>query len=144
MRLLIDGKNLTRVRPKHIKECLRQMNKSTRYRRHIHSLTFRLSCGQYSPVKIPNEIFFKMLTLFRRLEVFWEHGQKQENKKRKVFPSYQYIYWQLCNLLGCPHLTGDEYLLKDRRLMRSMHMMYSKLAELAGIECIPFARISSV
>lgn len=140
MRRIIDGQNLTRVRPQHVKACLKQLKKSTRYRRHIQSLTFLLSGGVYKPVVIQSVVMLELLRLFRRIEVFWDHGEKQKNKKRRVFPSYQYIYWQLCHKLKLRFLTSDDFLLKNRRLMSITHDMYTRVATAAGINVMPFIR----
>jgi hypothetical protein len=132
LRLMLAGKSS--IKPTNVRECLKKMGLSGRYRRHIESLTETLSDGKYKPLKIPHDTLIRLLTLFRKVECAWDHGVKQDNTTRKVFLSYPYVYYQLCFHLDVMHLTDASYLLKSPKLLFKLHTIYGKIATQVGLE----------
>ena len=133
LQAMLDGEGS--ATPSSVLKCLKKMNLSKKFRRHKEALAVRCSRGVYEPVSIPGDVFFKLLTLFRRVEFFWDHGCKQHMPGRRVFMSYPYVYFQLCHHLGVPSLSGAHHLLQSRKLQALLHKSYGRLAKKAKITC---------
>ena len=114
---------------------LKRLDLAKKYRRHRYRLAVLLSGGDYKPVQIPGAVFMQLLTLFRRVEVYWDHGCKSNLKTRRVFLSYPYVFYQLCYHMKCMELTGRHHLLKSKLLQGRLHLCYGRLAKKAKLNC---------
>ena len=126
---------------KNVHCALKTLGLLTKYRRHIPSLAWRLSIeatpsGPFSPLVLKPSVFFELLRLFRRVEYYWDiGGHKKAFKKRCVFYSYPYVFYQLCHHMGVPELSGPHHLLKSRKLLQRLHASFGPLAASAGLNC---------
>ena len=114
-------------------KALKKMKKTTKYRRHRHSLACMINKG-YTPVKIDTKHFFELLRLFRVIECHWQHGMKRKLHDRKVFFSYPYVFYQLCLHMGVMGYTGPHHLLKNRELLNKQHYAYGCIAKKAKMK----------
>lgn len=130
----VVGKDKKTITPRFILQCLKQC-KLMRLRRHAISLSITLSKGEYKGTQITGEIFRQLLTLFRRIEFFWELGGKHILESRKVFFSYPYVFYQLCVHLKQKHLCREEYLLQSKSRLQLLHKAYGRLAKKANLQC---------
>lgn len=134
MRHILDGYNL--INANIVRQVLKKLKLLTRYRRHVESLAVKFSKGQYKPLQIQPDMMRDILRLFRRVECFWDHGGKQQDlaRKRRVFLSYPYVYYQICYHLNALHLADEKFLLKSDALLEKLHLMYAPVAEKAGLD----------
>jgi hypothetical protein len=120
------------VNQKSVLAALRMMKICNNYRRHALSLIETLT-GKPTPdkIKIEHKHFMLLLRHFRRVECVWDHGQKQQTK-RKVFLSYAYVFYQLCHHLKLEKYTGKHHLLKSPLLLLKLQTLYEGLAKETG------------
>jgi len=112
---------------------IKRLKLSNRLRRHTESIAITMSGGVYKPIVIPTHTFFELLTLFRRVEFWWDHGMSKNMPGRRVFLSYPYVYYQLCHHLKLHHLSGKHHLLQSRKLLGKLHKAYGRLARKAKL-----------
>lgn len=132
LRLITSGSSAT---PDTVIDALKKLKMASKYRRHKCSLAVMLSGGAFKPVCIQPTDFYNLLKLFRRIEYHWDwSGGKKIDKKRKVFLSYPYVFYQLCYHLDLMHLTGPHHLLQSRSLLFRQHEIYSIISKKAGLK----------
>lgn len=129
-----DGKDKDKITPTTILAGLKQLN-LLRLRRHAISLAVTFSNNKFKAITMSAKTQQVLLTLFRRIEFFWELGGKRILENRKVFFSYPYIFYQLCYHLKKNELCKDEYLLQSSSRLLLLHKAYGRIAKKANITC---------
>ena len=117
-----------------VKVALKKLGLLKKYRRHIESITHKMTGGRHMSTRIEGPVFFEILRLFRRVEYFWDRGCSKNMPGRRVFMSYPYVFYQLCFHMGLPH-SGLHHLLKSKHLQGLLHKSYGRLAKRAGLRC---------
>jgi hypothetical protein len=133
LRRVVGGIDVTKITPD-VVQCALRVSKLTKFRRHKVRFAEILSDGHFKAPLIPSDVFYKLLKLFRRVEVAWEQVVKKQNTRR-VFISYPYVYYQLCHHLGLPDLCGQHHLLKSRARLQILHKLYGRVCKRAGLTC---------
>jgi hypothetical protein len=131
LRRLTSGPSCT---PETVSRALKKLKLGSKYRRHRYSLAVTLSDGHFKPLLLPGDTMSVMLTLFRRVEWYWMFGGKKVVKKRRVFLSYPYVYYQLCYHLNLMQLTGPWHLLQSKALQSKQHEIYAHVCKKAGLK----------
>jgi hypothetical protein len=118
-----------------VKQGLKRLKLSTRFRRHRYTLAQMLN-PSFKPVQLDASQFFYFLKLFRMIECQWQFGMKKKLHGRRVFFSYPYVFYQLCFHLNLMHLSGPHHLLHDQKLLNKLHYAYGCCAKKVQLSCV--------
>ena len=130
LRATIDGPVSVRA----VCDALRKLRKSTQYRRHATTLALKLDPTLSVPT-ISDHQLAALITMFHKVERYWDVRFKHSLKRRKSFISYPYLLYQFSFHLGYHDLTQSRFLLKDIRLRQFQHYMYRQLCHVFNWRC---------
>lgn len=111
---------------------IRRLGLASRFHRHRYTIT-RMLFPSYTPLHISAVDFFDILKYFTRIEFHYIHMKDCMNGRQSFF-SYPYIFYQICYHLDIMHYTGPHHLIKDKGLLRKLHVSYKPIAEAAGMK----------
>lgn len=124
LQVAVDGLNV--VDDISIRKVLRTLGLSQRYRRHsmffVHKFGGRGTCPMIKAADV-----FRLVKMFRRVEVFFDLHRHKIWPNRKTFFSYKFILYQLLNEMGKPELTGPHHLLKSKKLLNVQRDAYYRI-----------------
>ena len=122
------------VTPDSIQRALKQTG-MLRLRRHKVRLAEIVSDGAFQATTFEHTHYIQLLKTFRLVEYHYDNTIKSQFGKRKVFFSYNYLFYQLCFHLGCMQYTGTHHLLKGKQLLATQHRVYGIISKKTELKC---------
>ena len=97
-----------------------------------HKVTLASVFGGYKgALVIDSADFRELLRLFRHVEVEFD----KTKRKRRIFLSYPYLFYQLCVHMDRLKYSGQHHLLKCKHLLARQHKLYGPIAKQLGFTC---------
>ena len=108
-------------------------HKLAKVRKHAPRLAMEIG-KHWIPVQITGFELYNVLKTFHKIEYNYSLITKPGVVKRKVFLSYPYTYYRICQHLGYLHLLRDCRLLKSLKLLQKQDLLWKLTCEKAGVE----------
>ena len=110
-----------------------KIHNMTKLQKHAPRLAMTIG-HHWKPVEMTGIQFYNILKKFRKIELFHKYMDKPTNSKRKVFLSYPYTFYRICELLGYYHLLRDCKLLKSRKLIKVQDCLWQCVCKHGGLK----------
>lgn len=120
------------ITPDWVIRTLRQ-HKLAKLRKHAPRLAMEIG-KHWTPVGLSGFQLYNILQMFRKVEYAYSLVDKPDTVKRKVFLSYPYTYYRICQYLDYPDLLRDCKLLKSRKLLQKQDTLWKLTCEKAKID----------
>lgn len=136
---LKDAHNIT---PTAVLAALKKCKLSHKHRKHKEFIAGTLSSWRWQAVQLSHAHYVKLCRMFKTIERLWDKPSfKRRKGKRKVFMSYPYVFWRLCQLLDCVGYCKDVHLLKSKPLLAKQHQLWGNVCQSLKWRHIPINKI---
>lgn len=131
LRQFAAGKNFD-VTPTQVLKFMGEHKMPKRYKRHAEFITTTITNNKHKPPQLTCDELYTLLRAFRAVESWWNHTTPFQRNGRKNMFGIRPLIYQLCMHFEINGFVDQNYLLRNRRVMRKWHNAYLRCAKSLG------------